>query len=343
MNHTGFEAAPVRFWGGMFFVPVFFLLSGYTYHVREDGLKERMIKKAKRLLVPYFVANAVLFAFFFCKDVLLLHTKTLSQMMQSLVGIFYARNQLFSVSHLTLFGTSAEEVHPLMNILNSPTWFLPALFLTILFFEAAAFFCHRDIRKMWLVGAVSVLLGVLYHYACGLLLPWSLDAAAFFYVLFLLGYCMKKYQLLTWLDQNLWVLCLLTLSFIFSAKLNGSANFSIAVYGRSITLALLNAAISSILVMYLCQKCDRFLPKIFAWAGRQTLFTLCYHMLLVSVLEVIWPGAADVFIILFTVIVLSIASGMISFVKNRLCLSQSDAKEKEAMQKGKEREGKDAK
>lgn len=43
-----------------FYIPLFFVLSGYTYKSgRSYG--ENVIKKAKRLLVPYFGYSAVLF------------------------------------------------------------------------------------------------------------------------------------------------------------------------------------------------------------------------------------------------------------------------------------------
>ena len=103
MNHASCTVPLISFWGGMFFVPVFFVLSGFTYVYRDEKFPVVMRKKARRLLVPYFTANFILLVFFLLKDVVFTHTKSVSQMMQSIFGIFYARNQIFSFDHQTLF------------------------------------------------------------------------------------------------------------------------------------------------------------------------------------------------------------------------------------------------
>ena len=71
MNHLGLTIPGFSFWGGMFFVPIFFLLSGYTYHTKEETFGRFLKRKAKRLLLPYITANAILFVFFFVKESLL--------------------------------------------------------------------------------------------------------------------------------------------------------------------------------------------------------------------------------------------------------------------------------
>ena len=55
LNHSGLVISGVNFWGGMFYVPAFFLLAGYTYAPKEESYKSFVKRKAKRLLVPYFV------------------------------------------------------------------------------------------------------------------------------------------------------------------------------------------------------------------------------------------------------------------------------------------------
>ena len=95
MNHLGLTIPGFSFWGGMFFVPIFFLLSGYTYHTKEETFGRFLKRKAKRLLLPYITANAILFVFFFVKESLL-GSISAAEDLKILYGIFYARNQLLS-------------------------------------------------------------------------------------------------------------------------------------------------------------------------------------------------------------------------------------------------------
>ena len=88
---------------------------------------------------------------------------------------------------------------------------------------------------------------------------------------------------------------------------NGSANFSIASYGKSIILALYNAAASSILAMYAGFKLKKHIWKGFALVGRQTLVLMCYHMFLFAILETVWPGIPKMFELLLVLVLLTAA------------------------------------
>lgn len=285
MNHAGVTVPGVNFWGGMFFVPVFFVLSGYTCQIRDESLRRAVGRRAKRLLLPYFTANMFLLFFFFVKDVLLTGSKTAIQGFGALFGIFYGRNQIFALDHNTLFHVSVQENYYLMQNLNSPTWFLPALFLTLLLYETAARVMRQDEKKEWLLACILLLAGVVYHYICPFLLMWSIDAVPFFFLLFMIGNVIKKYDLLEWADRHKWTPLLMLAALIPCALFNGSTNFSIGQYGRSVILALVNAALSSVLMIYLLWKIRNHIPGIFTIVGRHTLFILCYHMLMLAVLE----------------------------------------------------------
>ena len=68
--HTGRSFGPLSFFGGMFYMPIFFVLAGMTFHYRpEETLGAFVKKKAKRLLLPYFGYNLFLFLFFFVKNI----------------------------------------------------------------------------------------------------------------------------------------------------------------------------------------------------------------------------------------------------------------------------------
>ncbi len=307
LNHSQLAAPQVRFWGGMFFVPVFFVLSGYTHSSREESYLSFLKRKAKRLLLPYIVANGILFVFFFIKDVFMADGY-LSDMFWDVIGIFYARNQLFATGAQTLFFPGFDGNVYLYGMLNSPTWFLPALFLTMALFEALLRLTKRDGRKMLLVAVILLCLANLYHYLFPLLLPWSADSSPYFLIMFMWGYFMRKKEFMKYFDQHKWVLLILFGVFLFFAVTNGSANYSVGDYGRSTMMALYNALVSSTVLMYLARKAEKLIPKVFAVTGQQTLFILCYHLFVFSVLETVFAGIHPLLTVFVTLIFLTAVS-----------------------------------
>ncbi len=304
LNHSSLAAPQVRFWGGMFFVPVFFVLSGFTYRSREESFPAFLGRKAKRLLLPYITANGILFVFFFVKQVLLADGHV-SDMFRDVVGIFYARNQMFAEHTQTLFLPGFDGNIYLYGLLNSPTWFLPALFLTMVLFEALFRLTKRDGRKMLLGAVILLCLANLYHYLFPLLLPWSLDAIPYFFIMFLWGYFMKQKAFLDYFDRRKWILLILMGVFLLCALTNGSANYSIANYGRSTMMALYNALVSSTILMYLVRKVEKFIPRVLTMVGQQTLFILCYHLFVFSILETMFGGIHPLLTILVTLVLLT--------------------------------------
>nr|MBQ8253568.1 acyltransferase [Lachnospiraceae bacterium] len=306
LNHSQLDLPVVKFWGGMFFVPVFFVLSGFTYRSREESFWSFLGRKAKRLLLPYITANGILFAFFAFKDVFL-RDGNLSDMWWDFVGIFYGRNQIFSWETPTLFFPKLGANVYLLECLNSPTWFLPALFLTTVFFEGLLRLTKRNGRKMLLGAVILLFMANLYHYLFPLLLPWSLDAVPYFLIMFMWGYFMARKEFLLYFDKHKWVLCLLFGVFLLCATVNGSANYSIGGYGRSVMMALYNALVSSTVVMFLCYKMERWIPQWLCTVGEHTLLLLCYHLFVFAMIETVFAQIPPLLTILLTLIVLTLA------------------------------------
>jgi fucose 4-O-acetylase-like acetyltransferase len=289
MNHTTVRIPVVSFVGGMFFVPVFFMLSGYTCREREEDLSCFLRRKAKRLLLPYVGANVLLVAFFCVKE-LLTGTADMAVWGQRIFGFLYARNQLFAGENRTALLLPWRENIYFMTCLNSPTWFLPALFLTAVCFELLLRLTDRNGRKMCFCIAILLLLAIVYHYLFPMLLPWSLDAVPLFLILYACGYFMRRREVLAKLDGHIPAVGVLLLFFIVTAYLNGTTNFSIADYGNSMMLALCNAVLSSVLLLFFCYQCKNHVPRAAALIGRKTLFLLCAHLFVLSVCEALLAG-----------------------------------------------------
>ena len=67
--HAECRLGLVTYYGGMFYMPIFFVAAGYTYRYRPEGhFSVYVKKKAKRVLFPYAVTSAFLWCFFWLKD-----------------------------------------------------------------------------------------------------------------------------------------------------------------------------------------------------------------------------------------------------------------------------------
>lgn len=148
MNHVeGLHIPFVTFFGGMIYMPLFFMASGYTYRRKEESYPAFLLEKAKRLLVPYFVCNLLLFAFFTLKS---------GEFSKSaLLGIFYSRTMLMQVE--------SSWNMALMPYLNAPTWFLTCMFLCYAVYELLErIFTGKKQRRI--AVAALTLLGILLRY-----------------------------------------------------------------------------------------------------------------------------------------------------------------------------------
>lgn len=282
LNHSGLVIPGVNFWGGMFFVPAFFLISGYTYHVGKDRFSDYMKKKAVRLLVPYIVTNLLLFFFFLVKRYI---SKELTRqyVVESFIGIFYGRNQIYADREANIY---------LMPNLNAPLWFLPALFVALLLLEGLYRLFREDEKKVLLVVLCYTLLATAYHYFVPVLLPWCLDIMPFFLLMMMAGKKLRQTEILEGksysIGQILLIVVLLLAILIGSALLNGSVNLSISFLGKSVTLMLLSSISSSILLMmfmYIIEKKVEGLSVALGIIGKHTLTILCGHYFILVMLS----------------------------------------------------------
>lgn len=261
----------LTFYGGMFYMPIFFVAAGYTYRCKKEiPYLTFLKKKAKRLLVPYFLSSLFLWFFFYLKD------SVLSGRIQdikslSIIGIFYGRNWAYHPSY-------AGENPVLLNILNAPLWFLLAMFLSYAYFD----FLSRSRRK-YLYLSVGLICSLIWHYGSNLLLPWSLDAIPYFACFLAAGELLREKNIIENLlkKKNRYQVVVLVLLVLFFSKINGSVNLSCGIYGKSMLLYLLVGNLASLCIFLLgvvCQKTWKFGSRVFSIIGQETLIILCFHM-----------------------------------------------------------------
>ena len=274
--HAGCKLGLVTYYGGMFYMPIFFVAAGYTFRMKEgESYGTFLWKKAKRLLIPYFGASAFLWLFFWVKDCVLGGTPG-DLKLASVFGILYSRNQMWRVG-------DASSNPVLMDLLNSPLWFLTALFLVYAWYGLIS----RSRKKYWLLGG-GLAVSVIWHYATTLLLPWSLEAVPYFAVFFAAGEKLKEWGGVKTLtnDIRLGIACLNF--FLLLGFLSGSVNLSCGNYGLSMLLYLAVGILGSYTIFVIGDRLEARCPKImqvFELIGRQTLPILCLHMFLYMFLQ----------------------------------------------------------
>lgn len=304
LNHSGLVIPGVNFWGGMFYVPAFFLLAGYTYAPKEERLGDFVKRKAKRLLVPYFGANGLLFLFFTVKDVIG-GSFQLSKALTSLLGVLYGRNQLIKGGeNFVVFNAPVPDIL-LMPNLNAPTWFLPALFLVLVSADALFRLMRGRKRRAGLFVAFFAFIMLPYHYLSPFLLPWCLDILPYLLAFFLIGYEIKEERLFEKMDGISFVkkggiICGILALTVAAGLFNGSYNLSLSYFGKTVAVCMISAVGSTCLLMLVLRWLEKKLPRMAAFMGRlgkHTLSILCWHYFVMQMFftaaNVVMPGIGE--------------------------------------------------
>ncbi len=270
LNHMELNIPLVTYFGGMFYMPLFFVTAGYTYRKREETLKSFALKKAKRLLLPYAFCNLALFAFY------TLRVRAIDKW--ALLGIFYSRSMLMAADTPWNIG--------LMFVMNAPTWFLTCLFLCLcIYFLLDHYFETPKKRRLAVLAAMAA--GMIAAKLSPVLLPWNLENALYCLGFVELGRTLKD-GVLAWLRSHEWIYGNIFIAFVVFALFNGSMNLSISVYGKSMLLAFVSGALGSLLCMKAAEHTERFgkgFEKPMAYIGQNTLQILCWHLLVIEIIK----------------------------------------------------------
>lgn len=272
LNHLEVKIPVVSQFGGMFYVPVFFVAAGYTMRPYDAPYRDFVKKKAKRLLIPYFLYSLFLLLVFTVKD---------GFSLQSLAGIFYARNCIYPL------GTMENPV--LMNITNSPMWFLPALFLSELAFELL----RKSEEKVFGIRMICcTVIGLFVIRLCPVLLPWSLECIPVFAGMLGAGYWLRKNDTIErCCKKPLYWLILTGLLYLLYRE-NGAINISVGEFGKYEAQGFMTAVLSSLLIMLLCRRffggdntvTEKWKKRLEMIAGA-TLDIMCLHMFLFMLMQ----------------------------------------------------------
>lgn len=195
-----------------FHIPLFFIVSGYLFNYCKyfEGAKKFLIKKAKRLVVPYFCLCTI--NIFLYYPVELYNGAT-----ESFWTLFFY--------HMKWSIYSMPLTDKMPNC--TPLWFLLALFISSVYTFLVLRFNWNVLRCLVFVAAVCIFSRVLTCYDL-FYFPWHVDVALMGCLFMLVGYYIRNKGLV---DQcNVFYLLLISIISFVAIMLNGKINIGARLY-----------------------------------------------------------------------------------------------------------------
>lgn len=253
-------------WIYAFHMPLFFVLSGYTYRAQRID-KEFLMKKIKTIYVPF-----LLFALIFC------------------------RGEMSSWAYIAYGSRNALDMAGTYTVL----WFLPCFFAAVLVFSLLMNIGNRSKHKVWILAAgVAVMLAG--AKACEMLkgglpmiakygYPLNFDMALVGAVFMVAGYYFR--QMIDWINtQRQWLLIVTVVALFavtgFTAFMNlpeslnpacAHVEMSVGAFGNW-GLFFANALLMSMALIGLSVLVDKWVirKKLLLFIGQNSLTILCVH------------------------------------------------------------------
>lgn len=283
-----------------FHVVLFFLLSGYTFSLK-NSFTEFFKKKFKRIMIPYFIwAVAYLIPFF------IFGMKTGDKL-----GTEQTFNMIFSIKNILYANGNNAALKQ-----NSSLWFLPALFTMEIVYYFIIKHTNKSKKKESFMFLLLLIVGFIFSNKCHIVFPWGINTVINLGIFFYLGYILKEYKIFE--EVNTRILLILSLIIgLFSCYYGNKIHISYIdfYYGNYIYMVLSGIFLS---IFTICVSKLIMQSKILEYVGRNTMGILIFHKLVVIIFQTKLGYISqlimnsNIFIETFLGIVVSIISILIS-------------------------------
>lgn len=205
IGHSGVCPVGFRAWIYSFHVPAFFIVSGYTFQIREEKSFVRyVVKKARTLLVPAMVfgmISCVYYYFFVSKS------------------IFLEQNFLYNLAL-----QSRVAVYPV-------SWFCISLFVSEIVLFVIFKLCKKEHIRFLMIMILS-LASYCYVDSISKILPWCIDVLGITLLFLYIGYVMRIKNILAKLNTYKYVsiIILLVINIIFANMNYQYLNMQVDLY-----------------------------------------------------------------------------------------------------------------
>lgn len=234
-----------------FHMPIFFIIAGYF--LKEESIKITIVKKTKRLLVPYLEYNILALLVGIVKEKCIIHASVdvvRQYVKDKLINIFMARDIWL-------------------------LWFLLCLFETIIIYT----FIKTIIKKVFWRNIVIFLIFLLGYYLSIVTngnAPYYIDLGLFAVIFVAIGDALKQ---ISWKSLEKWKkygiyfsLCMIWIAGIHY----GLFVMALRIFDR-FPLCVVSAIAGSFVVIISCMYIQNIpmIPQLLAWWGRNTMKVLC--------------------------------------------------------------------
>lgn len=262
----------------LFHLALFFILSGYFFKSDDmkdlKSLKEFIVKKFKRLYIPYIIVNVIF---------ILLNNIFLKNNIYSDDTHYYFLpiDVLKQIINLILYSNVTE--------MGGATWFLPLLFSITIVYASIELLVKKSVKE---VNIVQFFIAI-YFFEIGLYFIDNKIRIPFFkqqfftcYILFDIG---RKFKCLKLKELNGKInLILLTVSFIMLIKLNniGIIEISLNIY-TNLLFFMCTSVFGWIFIYelaYYIKKINK-VNEVFAYVGRNTLPIVILHFMMFKIIN----------------------------------------------------------
>ena len=267
ISHTGLaKSTRTDVYINAFYMPMFFLVSGYFLHVDRYSLSTFVKKKCKSLVVPYFLWGLFHFALWMA-----MYKFSITELAETpqtmIIGLIWNNNR-----HLPIAGA---------------LWFVSCLFLV----SMIAFILVRvlGIKAYIVLSCIVGAIGVFYHP----FIPWSGDSALAANCFFAVGFWFAVFgeKVRNWISLKShglrFALAIVLLSvYLVVSKINGFTNIRECNYGNW-PLLYYFCALLGISACYLISQvvCERHLGKPLIWIGKNSMPFLCLNQLCIAIIS----------------------------------------------------------
>lgn len=302
LGHTSITNS-AEAWIFSFHMPLFFFISGFLFRASNNlNLKKFATKKARSLLIPYFIFALITYLFW------VLTINNLSESPKEwyipLIGIFYS----VGVSDWLVF--------------NSPLWFLTCLYIVEIIYFLINRATKGESKTIMVILIISSLIGYSTSLYLPIRLPWSIDVALTALVFFGVGKIFSNNK--DKLELNKWFMILLFISMLLINNVftNQKVDMNFNFYGDYFNFYI--AAFSGIVTIIIGAQ---FLMKykFLKYIGINSLIILCLHKLIIIIItkaiSIGIPGYDSISLMwnsLISIITLAILVPIILFINRYL-------------------------
>ncbi|HIY48208.1 MAG TPA: acyltransferase family protein [Candidatus Barnesiella excrementavium] len=255
----GHLACPIKEEIYLFHMPLFFLLSGYFFSIKES-LRDFLVKKTKALLLPFCLFYALSFIY----------------------SYFYGAHD-----NLKDFVYSFKS----FTDVDGPLWFLLSLYEIFIICFIVEKYLHSSIWK-FVIAILITLLGYLMAMK-KIFIPFCYLSQAFLgYAFFYFGFQIKRYGVLLHKSWSKYIVVLSIIFYGIGIVRHVLTEIRWLIIDHTYILFFLPALGGSLLVIYISRYLqDKRYARWLAYLGKNSLLIMCVHMPLVRlVYAFLLPG-----------------------------------------------------